>query len=316
MGERFLIPLVFANRSNGLFWARPSGDAGWLEEDRTALVLAAQCLARSAALLDRIGSADQSRIAQRMHDAALVSGKIAHDFDNIFTGVVGFAEMALPIVEPSSPVRQYLKEIMSAGGRGIQFTQQLHQLSRSGVARSLPALIGSVLATEESRIRKNSNVRIQSAIGGNLPAVAVDAGCLQMAIAHLLDNAVEASSAGGLLHVAAELIELAESEARDLLGNASAGPFVRVCISDEGSGVKEENRKRLFVEPFFTTKVRHRGLGLPVVYRILHAHRGGVRYEAFGSGTMFQLFLPLAARTAVSPPAPPEINRTPRGQAS
>jgi signal transduction histidine kinase len=317
MGSRFLIPLVFTSRSNGMLWALPSGDASWQEEDRTALVLAAQCLAKHPAVLERIGAADQSRITQRMQDAALVSGKIAHDFDNIFTGVVGFAEMALPLVDPSLPVRQYLKEIMSAGNRGIQFTQQLHQLSRSGVARSLPALIGPILATEEARIRKNTTVRIQLAINNDLPAVALDATSLQVVFAHLLDNAVEASPPGGLLSVTSELIELAESEARDLLGNASAGPFVGICVSDEGSGVKEVHRKRLFVEPFFTTKVRHRGLGLPVVYRIVHAHRGGVRYQASGRGSIFQLFLPLAAaRAAVSPTGTSEINRIQRGQAS
>lgn len=318
MGARFLIPLIFANRSNGLLWARPSDEAGWLEEDRTALVLAAQCLSKHAAVIDRIGTADQARIAQRMHDAAQVSGKIAHDFDNIFTGVVGFAEMATSIVDGSSPLRTYLKEILSAGSRGIQFTQQLHQLSRSGIARPLPAVIGPVLANEETRIRKTPGVRIQTGIASDLPAVAVDASNLQVIFAHLLDNAAEAMPAGGSIRIAAELIELAESEARDLLGNASAGPFVGMTISDEGPGVKEEHRKRLFVEPFFTTKVRHRGLGLSVIYRIVHAHRGGVRYEAPpGGGSIVHLFLPLAAaRAATLPNGNSEINRIPRGLAS
>jgi signal transduction histidine kinase len=311
MGTRFLIPLVFPNRSNGMFWARPSGDAGWLEEDRVALVLAAQCLAKHPPLLDRIGVADQARTTQRLQDAAVVSGRIAHDFDNIFTGVVGFAEMALSIVETNSPVRQYLKEIMSAGSRGIQFTQQLHSLSRSGASRPLPALIGPVLANEEARIRKNPNVRLQIVIG-DLPAVAVDAANLQVILMQLLDNAVEASPAGGLVRVMADLIELADIEARDMLGNASAGPFIRVSVADEGPGVKDEHRRKLFVEPFFTTKVRHRGLGLPVVYRIVHAHRGAVRYEAPGRGSIVSIVLPLAAaRPAVPSVGPSETNRIP-----
>ena len=315
MGTRFLIPLVFENRRNGVFWAAPTGASSLTEEDRLALVLAAQCLARHPSLLDLIGAADHVRVTQRMQDAAQASGKIAHDFDNIFTGVVGFAEMALPLLEQSSLVRQYLKEIMSAGNRGIQFTQQLHQLSRAGIARPMPTSIGSVLASEEARIRKNANVRIQLAIAGDLPPVAVDAGSLQTAFAHLLDNAVEASPTGGLIRVSAQLVELSETEAREFLGTASAGPFVAVRIADEGPGVKDEHRKRLFVEPFFTTKVRHRGIGLPVVFRIMHAHRGGVRYEtAPGRGSIIQVVLPLAAaRSAGSSTASSENNRTPGG---
>ncbi len=308
MGSRFLIPLVFEGRSNGVLWARLSGQTNWLEEDRTALVLAAQCLARHPSLLEMVGGADSTRIAQRMQDAAAAAGRIAHDFDNIFTGVVGFAEMAVSMLEANSLVRQYLQEIMAAGNRGIQFTQQLHQLSRSGVAKPMPTAIGPILASEEARIRKNPNVRIQVETGSGLPPVAVDSGILQVLLAHLLDNGVDASPAGGLIRVSAQLIELSEGEAGDLLGNASAGPFVAVRIADEGAGVKDEHRKRLFVEPFFTTKVRRRGLGLPVVYRIVHAHLGGIRFESTpGRGSTVEVALPLAAAR----PCATETNRIP-----
>jgi signal transduction histidine kinase len=308
MGSRFLIPLVFESRSNGVFWARLSSQTNGLEEDRTALVLAAQCLARHSALLEMIGAADKIRIAQRMQDAAAAAGRIAHDFDNIFTGVVGFAEMAISVLEANATVRQYLNEIMSAGNRGIQFTQQLHQLSRSGVAKPMPTALGPVLASEEARVRKIPNVRIEVETASGLPAVAVDSSSLQILLAHLLDNAVDASPPGGLIRVSAQLIELSEGEAGDLLGNASAGPFVAVRIADEGPGVKGEYRKRLFVEPFFTTKVRRRGLGLPVVYRIVHAHRGGIRFESTaGRGSTVEIALPLAAAR----PSATETNRIP-----
>jgi signal transduction histidine kinase len=161
-------------------------------------------------------------------------------------------------------------------------------------------------------------LRLQFIVPPDLPAVAVDSGALQMAIANLLDNAVEASPPSGLVRVTASLIELSDLEAREFLGAAAAGPFIEICVGDEGPGIREDHRKRMFFEPLFTTKVRHRGLGLPVVYRIVQAHRGGIRFDtAPGRGSVFQMVLPLAAARAVEPGAARlEVTRTPGGNAT
>jgi signal transduction histidine kinase len=147
------------------------------------------------------------------------------------------------------------------------------------------------------------NVRIEKDIPPNLPAVGLEAGPLQTVLGHLLDNAVEACVQGGTVRVTAEPIELSEPDARQFLGRAGAGAFLRVSITDTGVGIKPEHRRRLFAEPFFTTKVRHRGLGLAVAYRILFAHRGGILIDPVpppGTGTHVRVVLPLAA---ARPPA-------------
>jgi len=299
-GNRLLVPLFVDGRRNGVFWALTN--VGVSEEDREALIVVGQCLSRHPAFIERIGSPnDQARIAQRLQDAAVVAAKIAHDFDNIFTGVVGFAEIALSMMEPGTLPHQYIKEINSAGNRGTQFTQQLHSLSRSGASRPMPTTVSSVLAREETRLRKATQaVRLQFVVPTDLPAVALDAGALQSIMAILLENAVEASPPSGLVRVTASLVELSDAEAREFLGAAMPGPYVEICVGDEGPGIRDDHRQRMFVEPFFTTKIRHRGLGLPVVFRILHAHRGGIRFDtAPGRGSVFQMVLPLAgARTS------------------
>jgi signal transduction histidine kinase len=101
--------------------------------------------------------------------------------------------------------------------------------------------------------------------------------------------------------VAARPVELSEADAREFLGKAATGAHLEVTVTDNGPGIKPEVRRRLFAEPFFTTKVRHRGLGLAVCYRILCAHRGGIRLSpaaAPGTGTQVRVALPLAARPA------------------
>jgi len=310
--NRLLVPLFVDGKRNGVFWALAND--GFDDEDREALIVVGQCLSRHPSFVEKLGCpSDQTRVAERLQDAALVAGKIAHDFDNIFTGVVGFAEIALSLVEPGSLPHQYIKEINSAGNRGTQFTQQLHALSRSGISRPLPTTVSSVLSREEARLRKTTQgLRVQFVVPADLPAVALDAGALQTIMGHLLENAVEASPPSGLVRVTASLVELSDSEAREFLGAASAGPFVEICVGDEGAGIRDDHRKRMFVEPFFTTKIRHRGLGLPVVYRILHAHRGGIRFEtAPGRGSVFQMVLPLAgARNSEQNASPPENTRS------
>ncbi len=141
---------------------------------------------------------------------------------------------------------------------------------------------------------------------------------MQQSLGAILDNAVEATPAGGTVRVDASLIELSEMEARDYVGAVAAGPFVEIRVSDEGPGVREEHRKKLFVEPFFTTKVRHRGLGLPIALRIVSAHRGGVRYAASPArGSQFYVVVPLAAaRVPETGSLPVNSTSTPGGNAT
>ncbi len=90
-----------------------------------------------------------------------------------------------------------------------------------------------------------------------------------------------------------------------------------VRISDEGPVIRDKYRRKMFVEPFFTIKVRHRGLGLSIVYRVLSAHRGGARVEAVSNrGTTVCIVLPLAARIPDSAVIGPEVLRSQGGKTS
>ena len=122
-------------------------------------------------------------------------------------------------------------------------------------------------------------------------------------IGHLLENAVEACPQGGVVRVAARAVELTDADARTYLGRVGVGGYLQITVSDTGPGIKPEVRRRLFVDPFFTTKVRHRGLGLAIAYRVLCSHRGGIQIESVplpGTGTQVRVVLPLAA---ARPPA-------------
>jgi signal transduction histidine kinase len=207
---------------------------------------------------------------------------------------------------PGSQPANFVAEISKVGQRGIQFTQQLHHLSRSGQVKPNPAPVPLALAKEEVRLKglTANGVRVEKDFSPNLPPVAVEAGPLQTVLGHLLENAVEACPPGGVVRVSARPVELSDADARGYLGRVGVGGYLQVTIADTGPGIRPEVRRRLFVEPFFTTKVRHRGLGLAIAYRVLCSHRGGIQIEPVphpGTGTQVRVVLPLAA---ARPPAP------------
>lgn len=240
---------------------------------------------------------DQNRLQQRMQDAGVISGRVAHAFDNVLTGILGFAELSLTQLEPRSQVRSFVEEVLRAAQNGVDLTQQLHLFSRCAVPTAGPTTLSYVLDEEEARQRSllDPAVTLTLQVEPNLPALAIDAALLRQVLGQLLDNAREALTGPGKVTLSARRAELGPQALAGLLGQPQPGPCVEIVVADSGPGLSDDAGRRLFHEPFFTTKPRHRGLGLPVVYRILQAHRGCFRLESKpGQGTTVRLFLPLA----------------------
>lgn len=297
-------------RPTGVVWADRVPGEPWSEAERNYLRLSARLIERSPALAAHVGPLiDPDRLQQRLADTAVIAGRMAHDFDNILTGIIGFADLSVPQLPAGSQVQKFVAEIGKVGQRGIVFTQQLHQLSRSGHGKPQPGSVTAAVGKEEARLRPAlaPGAQLLTAVPANLAHVGMENGPLAVALGHLLENAVEATPPGGRVVVSARLVELTPADARGYLGQVGPGPHVEVAVQDSGPGIRPEVRSKLFVEPFHTTKVRHRGLGLAIVYRTLYAHRGGVRLDPAPppeTGTVARVVIPpAAARPAVAPAA-------------
>lgn len=295
-------------RAAGVVWIERPANEPWTDADRNYLKLSVKLIERSPALTAKIGPVvDPERLQQRLTDAALIAGRMAHDFDNILTGIIGFADLTIPLLPPGTQQSKFVTEISKVGQRGTVFTQQLHQLARSAHSKPQPSSVPVAVNKEELRVRPLSagGVQVISNIPANLAAVAMDSAPLMSVIGHLLENAVEATPVGGRVVVNAKLVELSATDAKTYLGQVAPGQHVEVTVQDSGPGIKPEVRAKLFVEPFYTTKVRHRGLGLAIVYRTLCAHRSGIRIESVPPpelGTLVRIVIPPAAvRPAVAP---------------
>jgi len=284
----------------GAVWVEKAGSDTWTQPERQYLLLALRMMERSTHLSAKTGyQLDSYKLSQRLNDASIIAARMAHDFDNILTGMIGFADLTLPLVPANSQPAKYVAQIGDVGKRGVSFTQQLHQLSRAGQAKPLPGSIAVALSKEELRLRPAmpAGLTLHTHIPAGLGAVGLDNAPLGIVLGHLLENAVEACGPGGQIQVNARTLDLDDATAKLYLGAAKAGPYIELTIRDDGLGVKPEQRAKLFAEPFFTTKVRHRGLGLAIVFRTLLVHGGGIRLEHQQSperGTVARIVIPPA----------------------
>lgn len=250
---------------------------------------------------------DQARLQQRLEDAGTICGRVAHAFDNILTGILGFAELSLSQVGTNAPVYPYLEEVIRAAQQGVQMTQQLHLFGRGATDSAGPAELAAIVMDEEARFRAGlpEKVELRLELAPDVPALAIDPELLRQILGHLLDNAREAVGDEGSVSLSARRLPAPPAPGGEgtLLLGQPAGPCVELAVSDSGGPLSPEVRRRLFFEPFFTTKPRHRGLGLAIVYRIVSAHKGGILLDSRANRqTTVRVFLPLASAPTAQHP--------------
>jgi signal transduction histidine kinase/ActR/RegA family two-component response regulator len=300
-----------------LLWLERGSDHSWSQGETAALPLAGQALHRLVGA--GIGAPDLARVLERarvqgaLEKASQITGRLAHDFGNVLTGILGFSELSLAQIPANSLPRRYADEVWQSAHQGAIWVQKLQLFSRRRSQAFLPASLPAVVAEEEARVRPvwKSAVALHVALPSELPAVAVDGESLREVLAQLLDNAREAIAGEGVVTLSARLVELTGPDCQELLGNTAPGPHVEITIADSGCGFSPDTRRRLFVDLFLSTKPRHRGLGLAVVYGILQTYRGGLRFGPDpAQGSAVRVYLPQLA-------APPtQVVRSSPGPAS
>jgi signal transduction histidine kinase len=249
---------------------------------------------------------------RRLEDAARLARRLAHDFGNVLTGIVGFTELALSQQVPAhSVLSNYLTEVHRGAEAGAAFTHQLRLFGGRQATLRRPCSLAGVLAEDEVRRRAggDSGVEFLAEFPDDLPLLGVDVEMLKPVLGAVLDNAREAlcgpemtPDAPRRITVAARAVTLDPLECRDLYGDLRPGPHVEIVVADTGPGLSVEAHERLFTEPFFSGRSRRRGLGLATAYGILFAYRGGLDVRPGPAcGVEVRIVVPVGF---ASPPAP------------
>jgi two-component system cell cycle sensor histidine kinase/response regulator CckA len=260
---------------------------------------------------------EQLRRAERMQAAGRLAGGMAHEVNNMMTGVIGFAEFLLRGLAPEDPRRSEVQEIIRAGSRAADVTRQLLAFTRQQLMHPEVLAINDVVLGLERMLRHSlgENHELELRLGTSLREVRADRGQLEQVLINLILNARDALPARGRVTIATSAAELDEAYAEGH-GDVGipAGAYVLLSVSDTGCGMDPEVQAKIF-EPFFTTKPvgQGTGLGLSTVYGIVKQSGGFIWcYSEPRLGSTFKVYLPVLR--AASPPAPPAARpAAPRG---
>ncbi|NOX35555.1 MAG: PAS domain S-box protein [Deltaproteobacteria bacterium] len=247
--------------------------------------------------------------AQKMESLGTLAGGIAHDFNNLLSGIFGYLDLARKLTKEPD-VAEFLTKAFNTSERAKGLTRQLLTFSKGGVpVKEIEPLVPFLQETTEFAL-SGANVSCSFALPRDLWLCDYDKNQIGQVIDNIIINAQQAMPAGGNIQVTASNEILREKEHPGL----NPGKYVKISISDTGTGIPEKYITRIF-DPFFTTKQKGSGLGLATSYSIVKHHDGIIDVESRqGTGTMFHTFLPAAEHQEIKKKA--TVEKTYQGSGS
>ena len=250
---------------------------------------------------------EKFRRAQRLEGIARLAGGIAHDFNNLLVVINGYAQMIQSELTADDPLRDHAQQIVNAGNRASALTRQLLAFSRQQVMRprviDLEKLLGDLEKMLRWLIREDIEFKLN--VHPGLWSVRADPDQVEQVVMNLVINARDAMPKGGVLTIDTSNVELGEQDAKGFL-DLKPGRYVSLTVTDTGTGMTAETKRRLF-EPFFTTKPlgEGTGLGLSMVYGIVKQHGGEVAFHSeLGLGSTFMIYWPTTDQPGELPASP------------
>ena len=278
-------------------------------QDRTAQLLNTnqelkqEIAERKRAEKERRYLEDQLRKSQKMEAIGTLAGGVAHDLNNILSGLVSYPELLLMDLSDDSPLRHPLLTIQESGQKAAAIVQDLLTLARRGVSvtevMNLNQLIDQYLSSPENQkiLAYHPNINVKKHLQQDLFNIMGSPVHLSKTIMNLVYNAAEAMPDGGEILVATANCYLDKS----IKGFEAVeeGDYVTLTVSDIGVGISSQDIERIF-EPFYTKKTMGRsgtGLGMAVVWGTVKDHSGYIDVKsALGQGTTITLYFPVTRK--------------------
>jgi PAS domain S-box-containing protein len=249
----------------------------------------------------------QLQRAQKMEAIGTLAGGVAHDLNNILSGIVSYPELLLMDLNEDSPLRKPIVTIQKSGEKAAAIVQDLLTLARRGVEATEVVNLNEIvldylLSPEHSKLELNhTNVTVEKCLDENLLNILGSPVHLSKTVMNLIANSAEAMPQGG------KIIITTENRHIDTIKNGyddiDKGDFATLTVNDSGIGISAEDIERIF-EPFYTKKIMGRsgtGLGMAVVWGTVKDHQGYIDLTSTeGKGTEITLYFP-ATRRVFSP---------------
>jgi PAS domain S-box-containing protein len=243
---------------------------------------------------------------QKMDTVGMLAGGVAHDFNNVLTGIQSAAAMARLELPRGHAAEGDLAEVERQCQRAAALVRQLLAFARKQPLARRTLNLNEVVLDVESLLRRviGENVRVAVDLQADVWSVSGDSAQLEQVVMNLCINARDAMPEGGRLTVRTSNLT-SNSELAARTRSVPGKHYVVLSVEDSGTGINPRTLERIF-EPFFTTKApgRGTGLGLAVVHGIVRQHDGVIEVDSIqGTGSTFSVVLPAVEADAVSAPA-------------
>lgn len=238
--------------------------------------------------------------AERLKTLGRIASGAAHDFKNLLSPILAYAELADFTVDRDSPTREYLKGIKQATLMAAELCEKMqgyaaHEIATSAV--DLDQLVDALLPLLVAHVPANTELVVQQ--DKDTPKmIAADKTQIDRALMNLVINAVEAIGKNrGRIKISTRVVNLDERELSKLTlcESPSPGPYVRISVTDNGSGMDRLTLRRI-LDPFFSTKFPGRGLGMSAIAETVQEHQAGISIDSqLNQGTTIAMYFPQAA---------------------
>ncbi len=237
---------------------------------------------------------------QKLEAISLLSGIIAHEFNNLFMGIQGNVSLMMAEIDGGRPLYEKLKRIEEYVSRGHEVTKQLLGFSTEGKYEVRPTDVNKLVKrSADSFVSTRQEIKIYTRFQKDIWMVEADEGQIEQVLLNIYLNAWHAMFEGGELNLETENV-FVEDDYAEFFGVAQ-GHYVKISATDTGAGMDQVTQAMIF-EPFFTTKGTGTGTGLGLAFsrRTINNHGGVINvYSEKGRGTTFNIYLPASENQAI-----------------
>jgi two-component system, cell cycle sensor histidine kinase and response regulator CckA len=301
-GEKgFDLEYRVCNRSGAWIWLRDSSILHEVTNGDVVIHGIAQNVTRlKKAQEERLALEKQFQQARKLESLGVLAGGMAHDFNNILSIILGHCYLYNEDIDSGMDQKNHVKQIENSARRAADLCQQMLSYAGKNALVHTRINLWSLVDRNAKRLQSavKNNVNIELDLKHDVPEITGDSTQIQQVVINLIINAAEAiGEKNGTIKIALKKMTVQEDQAdTDFLGTTIlAGTYACLTVSDNGCGMEVETQKRVF-EPFYTTKLTGRGLGMSAVLGIVTSHDGAVRIASTpGAGTTVKVCFPLSA---------------------
>ncbi|MFO8089333.1 MAG: PAS domain S-box protein, partial [Desulfatiglandaceae bacterium] len=287
-------------RDGSIYDVEISTNAAWFAGQKLIFCVCRDITERKRAEEEREKLQSQLLQAQKMESIGRLAGGVAHDFNNMLSVIIGYAELDIDKTDSEDELHADLQEILGAARRSTDITRQLLTFARQQTIDPKVLNLNEAVESMLKMLRRliGEDIDLSWEPGPELWPVKIDPTQLDQILANLCVNARDAIADVGKLTIETDTIRFYEEYCADHAGFLP-GEYVLLTVSDDGCGMDRETLDKIF-EPFFTTKDigKGTGLGLAVIYGIVKQNEGFINvYSEPGKGTTFRLYFPRHAES-------------------